>query len=237
MPLTPRRSILIGSATVVIVLVGGMVADSKRRNYSDRLPAVGAAVPEFNLPLINGGRLSSVNLRGQLAVLALWSTDCSASRLALDGLAAVQEAYAPRGVVVAILADDLDADLLVSFMNRAGVSLPVAYAEGELHALFDATRRPWQKSFPLPSFLVVDSGGRVKALTFGVPLKDVQSGEVELEHLRAAIDRVLLETQQETTASDGDRRPFRRGSSPFWGGNSHKQRPASPQPSSITTAA
>jgi len=153
--------------------------------------------------MIGEGRLTAAGLRGQPAVLALWSTDCSASRLALEGLAAVQETYAAQGMVVAILADDADAQALASFMDRAGVDLPVAYAGGELHALFDRTRRPWQKSFPLPTFLVVDSAGRIMAVTFGVPLDDVQSGEVELEHLRSAIDRVLSATQQEDPGSLG----------------------------------
>lgn len=188
-----RRFILIGSAFVIAVSL--MVDDSKRRNYHDRLPPPGSAVPDFDLPMIGGGRLTAASLRGHLRVLALWSTDCSASRLALVGLAAVQETYAAQGLSIAILADDEDAQLLESFMNRAGVNLPVAYAAGKLRALFDTTRRPWQKSFPLPSYLVLDAAGRVVAVEMGVPLKDVQTGDVQLEHLRAAIDRTLAATQ------------------------------------------
>src|SRR5690606_30023005 len=97
MPLARRRSILIGSA--IVIAVGFMVADSERRDYHERLPPVGTAVPGFDLPMIGEGRLTAAGLRGQPAVLALWSTDCSASRLALEGLAAVQETYAAQGMV------------------------------------------------------------------------------------------------------------------------------------------
>ncbi len=150
-----------------------------------------ASVTGFDLPMIGGGRLTAASLRGRPGVLALWSTDCSASRLALSGLAAVQEAYAARGVSVTILANDADTRMLESFMNRAGVNLPVAYAAGKLQALFGTARRPWHKGFPLPSYIVLNSAGRVTAVEIGVPLMDVQTGEVQLEHLRTALDRAL----------------------------------------------
>lgn len=189
MPLLRRRLSLIGSAIAIVVVF--MVADSDRRDYYNRLPPVGTAVPDFDLPMIGEGTLTAETLRGHPAVLALWSTDCSASRLALEGLAGVQETYAETGLIVAVLANDADAEALATFMEGAGVDLPAAYASGELHALFDHERRPWQKSFPLPSYLVLDSTGQILAVSMGVPLDDVQTGSVKLQHLRAAIDRVL----------------------------------------------
>lgn len=185
---TRRSAVLLGGAVAIVVNL--MVADS-RRNYHNRLPPVGSAVPDFDLPMIGGDRLTPARLRGRPGVLALWSTDCSASRLALSGLAAVQEAYAARGVSVTILANDADTRMLESFMNRAGVNLPVAYAAGKLQALFGTARRPWHKGFPLPSYIVLNSAGRVTAVEIGVPLMDVQTGEVQLEHLRTALDRAL----------------------------------------------
>lgn len=167
----------------------------------DRLPAVGAAVPAFNLPTLGGERISPAQLAGSPVVLALWSTDCGASRLAMQGLEAVQRDYASRGVRVLVVADDGDAERLRIFMDSVGVSFPVAYASGELHDLFDPNRHLWQKSFGLPSWLVLDAQGRVAERTIGVPLAEVDAGQVRLGNLRDAIDRVLGQHQAQASGS------------------------------------
>lgn len=158
---------------------------------TDRLPVAGAPVPAFDLPLLSGGRISPAQLAGTPAVLALWGTDCSASRLALQGLEAVQRDYAARGVRVLVVADDGDRQHLRAFMDSAGVSLPVAYATGELHDIFDAERRPWENSFGLPSWLVLHADGRVAGRALGVPRDEVERGQVRLGNVRQTLDRAL----------------------------------------------
>ena len=169
----------------------------------DRLPEVGAAVPEFDLPTLDGGRVSPAHLEGSPVVLALWSTGCSASRLALQGLKAVQRDYASRCVRVLVVADDSDTVRLQAFMDSAGVSLPVAYASGELHNLFDPNHRIWQKSFGLPSWLVLDAQGRIAELTVGVLLAEAEARQVRLANVRDAIDRALGQQQARTSRSEG----------------------------------
>lgn len=184
-----------------LLLFCGLLAGCDSRAMFDRLPAVGATVPAFNLPTLAGGRVSPARLAGSPVVLALWSTDCSASRLALQGLEAVQRDYASKGVRVLVVADDSDAEHLRAFMDSAGVSLPVAYASGELHNLFDPDRRLWQKSFGLPSWLVLDAQGRIAERTLGVPLAEADAEQVRLANVRDAIDRALGQHQAQLDGS------------------------------------
>jgi peroxiredoxin len=185
----------------VLLLLCGLLAGCQSRPLFDRLPSPGTAVPAFNLPTLAGDRVSPAQLVGSPVVLALWSTTCSASRLALQGLEAVQRDYASRGVRVLVVADDSDAERLRAFVDSAGVSLPVAYASGELHDLFDPKRRLWQKSFGLPSWLVLDAQGRVAERTIGVPLAEADAGQVRLGNVRDAIDRVLGQHQAQSSGS------------------------------------
>jgi peroxiredoxin len=178
-------------AAAALLTLTGLLPGCDSRAPLDRLPAVGTAVPAFELPTLAGGRVSSERLRGAPVVLALWSTDCSAARMALAGLEAVGSDYAARGVRVLVVADDADAAHLRAFVESAGVTLPVAYASGELHALFDPLRRPWQKSFGMPGWLVLDAEGRVAEVTYGVPLSEAETGRIRLANVRDAIDRVL----------------------------------------------
>lgn len=161
------------------------------RPYHERLPAAGMAVPAFDLPLVDGGRATGAQLAGAPTLIALWSSSCSASRLALRALDEVQRDYAARGVRVLVVADDGDRAHLRAFMDSVGVDLPVALAAGEVNDLFDVSRRPWDRSFGLPSWVVVGADGRVAETTMGVPQEEVENDRVRLAHVREALDRVL----------------------------------------------
>jgi peroxiredoxin len=178
-------------AVAALLTLTGLLSGCESRAPLDRLPAVGTAVPAFELPTLAGGRVSPEELRGAPVVLALWSTDCSAARLALAGLESVGRDYAARGVRVLVVADDADAAHLRAVMDSAGVTLPVAYASGGLHATFDPLRRPWQTSFGLPAWLILDAEGRVAEVTYGVPLAEAETGRIRLANVRDALDRVL----------------------------------------------
>jgi hypothetical protein len=110
--------------------------------------------------------------------------------LALQGLASIEKDYASRGVRVIVLADDADAKQLQAVMDAAKVKLPVAYASGNLDDIFDANRQLWEKTFALPSFLILDEKGRVAAKDFGVPLDEVEKRSVRLQSVRNSLDRV-----------------------------------------------
>ena len=182
------RSFIQTSFTILPLLASLVGCDT--RTPGDRLPDVGQPVPAFDLPALDGSRVTSRSVTGRPALIALWSSDCAASRLALQALASIEKDYAARGVRVIVLADDGDAKKLQTVLDAAKVKLPVAYASGNLDDIFDADRQMWQKTFALPSFLILDEKGRVAGKDFGVPLEEAQKSAVRLQSVRDSLDRV-----------------------------------------------
>ena len=182
------RSFFNTSLTVLPLLAS--LFGCSERPLGDRLPDVGRPVPSFDLPALDGSRITSTSIAGTPVLLALWSSDCGASRLALQALASIEKDYAARGVRVIVLADDEDPNKLRTFLETAKVRLPVAYASGQLDDIFDGERHAWEKTFALPSFLILDEKARVAARDVGVPLEEVQKNAVRLESVRASLDRV-----------------------------------------------
>ena len=129
------------------------------------LPRVGAALPEFDFPLVGGGSASPSSLRGAPAVLVLWSTHCPWSRQTLTAVEALRAELAPQGVRVLLVAQDALTDAR-RFADSAGVRTPIAAAGGAMVRTFDhSATAPEADSvrvaFALPSTLVVDGAGRV----------------------------------------------------------------------------
>ena len=67
-------------------------------------------------------------------------------------------------------------------------------------AVLQGNRKLWQKSFPLPSWLIVNAEGRVAERTVGVPLAEAAAGQVRLANVRDAIDPALRQHQASSGA-------------------------------------
>ena len=187
----------IGLPTLAAAVIGIRDALDDRPNYAvAALPSIGTTLPSFRLPTLHHDTVSLDRFRGQPVVFALWSQQCSVSRAALAGVERLHRDYAQRGVTVVLLADDGDTTALRRTMHSAGVTLPVAYADGHLRRMFDRSRSAPERDthrikFGLPSFLIVDATGRVQYRETGVPMTEFHSGKVSLRTLRAALDSLL----------------------------------------------
>lgn len=170
----------------VVVMLAGC-----KRSYDDNyvvLPAVGTAAPAFRYATLAGGILTDESLRGTPSVVALWSSKCSVSRLALASLGALDADYAGRARVV-ILADDADRSAVAPLVAQAGVRAPVALAAGTLMQTFthDQSALPWRKAFGLPTFLVFDRAGHVVHRQVGIE----PDQKHRMETVRALLDSLL----------------------------------------------
>lgn len=153
------------------------------------LPNLGSSVPAFDYVALDGSALTPASLLGKPTVIALWSTTCSASRLALASIAAFNAEYATRGVNVVILADDRDAAAVVAALAHARERPPVALAANSLMNTFTHGQSllPWRKAFALPTFLVLDAGGKIVYRQIGIE----QDASQRLARVRGHIDSLV----------------------------------------------
>jgi hypothetical protein len=181
-----RRAFL--RATVLVVAVFGCKPTGE--DIYNALPAVGSLLPPFRYVARDGGSIvTPESLRVSPAVVALWSTTCSASRLAIASLGALHSEYAPRGARVVILADDRDTTAVDMLLSRASVRAPVAVTARTLMDTFThgQSMLPWRKAFALPTFLVLDASGRVVFRQIGIE----PDARYQLNRVRAHLDSLL----------------------------------------------
>lgn len=155
------------------------------------LPAIGSPLPTFEFPRVSGGRLTTASDSAAPTIVALWSSTCSASRLALESLAALEAAYSSRGDRVVILADDAERDIVSPLLTRANFHGAVGLANGTLVRTFthQATILPWRTVFALPTFFVLAPDGRVVYRQVGIE----QSPSDRLHRVRATTDSLLTQ--------------------------------------------
>jgi thiol-disulfide isomerase/thioredoxin len=153
------------------------------------LPSVGNAVPAFRYVALDGSVLTPASLRGKPTVIALWSTSCTASRLALASIIALHAEYAASGVRVVILADDRDAATVAATVRQPREAMPVALAANSLMDTFthDQSILPWRKAFALPTFLVLDTDGTIVYRQIGIE----RDASQRLVGVRARVDSLL----------------------------------------------
>lgn len=154
------------------------------------LPPPGSEPPLFSFPTPTlADTLTPTAVRGTPTVLALWSTTCSASRLAYEGIESLAEEYGGDLVDVVIVADD-GADRLREFADSAKPRSILAAADGRLMETFERAAPAtdeYRVKFALPSFLILDSAGTVAARHAGVSFRPRE----RFEWARAALDSLL----------------------------------------------
>ena len=153
---------------------------------------LGTPVPEFSLPSVGGGTVSSADLAGAPALLVMFlSNHCPYVRHIEKELAALVAEYAARGLAaVAICSNDTSthpddaADGLAEQARRAGFTFP--YLIDETQDVAKAYRAACT-----PDFFLYDRDGR---LAYRGEFDEARPGTdvpVTGQALRAALDRVL----------------------------------------------
>ena len=188
----PSRHIPIVRVTPLLAAMLTLVTAGCKPTIDDTyaaLPPLGSTIPNFSYTTLDGATLSPDVLRGQPAVVALWASTCSASRLALTSMGALNADYASRGARVVVLADDRDRSAVAPLLASADIQAPVALAAGSLMDTFTHGQSvlPWRKTFAKPTFLVLDSAGRVVYRQIGIE----QDASKRLGRVRAQLDSLL----------------------------------------------
>jgi peroxiredoxin len=86
-----------------------------------------ATLPELEYPIIDGRRIGPADLRGRVVLVNFWATSCAVCVAEMPDLAALHEAYSPRGFELIAVAMPYDrADRVLHFAASRRLPFPVA---------------------------------------------------------------------------------------------------------------
>jgi hypothetical protein len=190
-------------ATILTALLGLVVqscasAADRPADTTDgtaALPAVGERIPSFAFPSIGSGReVSSKDLRGAPALIALWSPADSQGDIAMAEFDSLMRTYGHAGgLQYVLLMKAHPATAAAPWLRRPWVQRADgrAYA-AEMHLLFDKSR-PDSASriqYKLPAFLMIDAEGRITRKVQGLPLAVFKP---LLDSMKAVDDRIVAQ--------------------------------------------
>lgn len=157
-------------ASVALLLSGcGKAPDS-----SEARPA-----PSFDLPAVEGGRVSLASLKGKVVVLDMWATWCGPCIAEMPDYAEFARKNQPRGVeVVGIVFASGEPQEVQDFVREHRIPYRQLLGPDELLDSFGATSG-------FPTTFVIDAQGMIRLKLLGaVPQK--------FEKLQKAVDEALV---------------------------------------------
>jgi len=136
---------------VVMVLAVGGAACAQAKTEAEAVPA-----PEFSLQDLQGNALSLASYKGKVLVLNFWATWCPPCRREIpDFIEAYKEHQADGLEILGVSVDELSAEAVRDWVQKAGMNYPVAMATPKIIA-------DYQPGNFIPATIVIDRGGRIR---------------------------------------------------------------------------
>lgn len=137
-----------------IATTGALLAGSARAGESARRPWPGAkAVPDLQLPMLDGTTWRLAALRGRPVLLNFWATWCGPCREEMQSLEWLADRYRPSGLEVWAVDFREPADTVRRFVEATALRLPVlSDADGAAARSFGVT--------VFPGTIAIDRQGR-----------------------------------------------------------------------------
>ena len=110
--------------------------------------------PDFSLPTLAGGAVSLSALRGRVVLLHFWASWCPPCRQEFPELTAMAARHPKQLTLLAVDADNSDADGAAHFVATHGIVLPIAIdAKGSVHNRYGIRA--------LPTTYLIDRHGNI----------------------------------------------------------------------------
>jgi thiol-disulfide isomerase/thioredoxin len=119
----------------------------------------GAPAPEFDLPLLDGGRVRLAEQRGHVVLLDFWATWCGPCRVELPAIAELRRRETDVRVLAINTEGEHARDDVRAFLAQNHLDLPVALDEGEVAGRYHVDN--------IPEVVIVDARGAVAAVLRG----------------------------------------------------------------------
>ena len=134
---------------------------------------------EFSVQMLDGQRLSSDDVRGQVLILDFWATWCGPCLTEIDDFNELAARYGDRALVLGVTMQSGDAAEVAAFARDQGIEYPLAVGD-------DTIFRDFGSMWGYPTTYLIDTDWRVRKVWVGAgPAKHAQLREL-LDELVAA---------------------------------------------------
>jgi len=126
-------------------------------------PLIGQKAPDFTLNSIYQKNLNLTTFRdGKPVIIFFWATWCPHCRVQLDALPTSQEAFAAKGVQLALVDLGESAPLVQSYMSKNHMTMDVFLDEdGSVSEVYGV--------IGIPTFILVNAEGIIRAVENDIP--------------------------------------------------------------------
>jgi thiol-disulfide isomerase/thioredoxin len=133
---------------------------------------IGSRLPDFSVTDLQGRKISSADLRGNVVLIDFWATWCQPCKREMPGYQKLADRYGSRGFAVVGFKFDtmMDSEDPVLFAKRIGVRYPLAVAIDDLKQKFGGIEG-------LPTTMLYDRHGILRKKVVGFEYTNV----IELE--------------------------------------------------------
>lgn len=131
--------------------------------------------PDFNLPTTSG-TVSLSSLRGKVVYLDFWASWCVPCRQSFPWMAAIDDEYKNKGLVVLAVNLDKSRDLADAFLERYSAPFTVAFDP-------DAKTAEAFRVQAMPSSFIVDRNGKIVYVHEGFEQAKAQSVEDRIKEV------------------------------------------------------
>jgi thiol-disulfide isomerase/thioredoxin len=146
--------------------------------------------PDFKLTSLDGKPVTLAGSHGKVILLNFWATWCGPCRAEIPDLIELQNKYKDRLQILGLVVDDDDRDAIKDFVEKFGISYPVAIASDDIRLKYGGIAA-------LPTSFVLDAEGRIVQKHEG--LRDPLLYETEIRSLLGLpIGNVKVETFEDT---------------------------------------
>lgn len=160
-----------GSILATVILALAVLFTTKAHAQNSRI-----AVPNIQMPVLEGSEWSLVDHKGKVVVLNFWATWCEPCRTEVPYLVELGKELGPRGLIMAGVTLDENVDVVKKFVAENKVDYPV---------LLPPAGSPWTRLENTPTTLLIDREGR---------LAHKYTGAVPEHVLRSDAEKLLSET-------------------------------------------